>query len=115
MGPTSGSEVIAVPNTLARAMSRRLSPDAVPAYVWFIAPALTVYVVFFAYPTAWAFWLATYDWSGIGRIEPFVGFGNFEKILTMPHFYRAASHNLFVFFAIFALVNTVALGLALML
>lgn len=86
-----------------------------PAYVWFIAPALLMYAVFFAYPVLWSFGLAAFDWSGIGLIQPFVGLRNFEEILGAPHFMRAAQHNAFIFGTTFVLQNTVGLGLALLL
>jgi raffinose/stachyose/melibiose transport system permease protein len=87
----------------------------VPAYVWFIAPALGYYAVFFVLPTATAFWLGTYGWSGLGDIKPFVGLANFGQILTSAAVFRAASHNVEMYAGIFVLQNTISLGLALLL
>ncbi len=87
----------------------------VPAWVWFTAPALAFYGVFFVWPTLTAFWLGTYGWSGLGDIKPFVGLANFGQILSSSVFFRAALHNLQIYIGIFVLQNTVSLGLALLL
>lgn len=88
-----------------------------PAYVWFIAPVLLVYTLFFVYPTVSAFWLAAFDWSGIGPLGAFVGLANFGQVLVSPRsgFFRAALHNLQMYAVIFVLQNTVSLGLAMLL
>lgn len=86
-----------------------------PAYVWFILPALAFYAVFFMLPTGTAFWLGTFGWSGLGDIKPFVGLANFGQILGSSAFYRAGLHNVEIFAGIFVLQNTVSLGLALLL
>ncbi|MGI9149691.1 MAG: carbohydrate ABC transporter permease [Chloroflexota bacterium] len=95
--------------------ARVVARSGVPAYVWFTAPALAFYAVFFVFPTATAFWLGTYGWSGLGEIKPFVGLANFGQIITSAAFFRAASHNVAMFAGIFVLQNTVSLGLALLL
>ncbi len=108
--PIAAAAATARPRTHAAARRATLPP-----YVYFIAPALAVYLAFFVYPTVIAFWLGAFNWSGIGTSMAFVGLANFAQILSSAPFYRAASHNLAMFVAIFALQNTVSLGLALLL
>lgn len=84
-------------------------------YVWFILPALAAYTILFLYPTARAFYLSVFDWSGIGPIGDFIWFRNFRDLLTSGRFWNAAGNSAKLFLAMFVLQNTVSLGLAMML
>lgn len=85
------------------------------AYVAFILPALSFYLLFVVFPTIEAFRFSLYDWTGIGEPTHFVGLENFQNVLTSPIFYNAFWHNLVMFASIFVLQNTVALLLAVLL
>ena len=41
-------------------------------HVWFLLPAVALYVAFFILPTLASYWLAMYDWSGLGPIGSFM-------------------------------------------
>ena len=84
-------------------------------YLWFILPALIAYSALFLYPTVRAFYLAVFDWSGIGPIGDFIGLQNFRDLLTNDRFWNAAKNSGKLFLAIFILQNTLSLGLAIML
>lgn len=104
----------------AREVATRAIPaprhlNLVPAYVWFVAPALLAYAALFLYPTVEAFWLSLFNWSGMGNTMAFVGLSNFVDIAQGSDFFRAAAHNLEMYAVIFVLQNTVSLAIAMML
>jgi raffinose/stachyose/melibiose transport system permease protein len=116
--------VPAVPGrtTAARAASpafvagraRRWSWQGVP-FFWFILPALLGYGILFVVPTARAFYLSFFDWSGVGPVGAPVGVANFVELMQSPRFQKAAWNSTKLFLVIFIFQNTVSLGLALML
>ena len=84
-------------------------------HIWFLLPAVVLYLGFFILPTLASYWLAMYDWSGLGPIGSFIGFGNFRKVFVDAEFRSAALHNLWIFIALFAMTNTLSLFLAILL
>src|SRR3954469_18592930 len=58
-------------------------------YIWFILPALIVYSALFIFPTAWAFVLSVFDWSGKGPITNFIWLDNFRDALRSRQFHQA--------------------------
>lgn len=91
------------------------SPLAGKPYVWFILPALVAYSALFLYPTARAFYLSLFDWTGMGPLGDPVWLANFRDLLGSDKFQRAAWNSTKLFAVIFVLQNTVSLGLAVML
>jgi len=47
----------------------------------FLVPSITLYTMFFVYPAADAFRIATYDWTGFGDTMEFIGLANFVEAL----------------------------------
>jgi raffinose/stachyose/melibiose transport system permease protein len=84
-------------------------------HLWFLLPAALVYGGFFVLPTLGSFWLSLYNWSGLGPLGRFIGLHNFVLVFHDSQFLRAAEHNLWIFLALFAITNTVSLGLAVLL
>jgi raffinose/stachyose/melibiose transport system permease protein len=84
-------------------------------HVWFLLPAALLYAGFFLLPTFGSYWLALYDWSGIGSLGRFVGLHNFGQALRDPAFRRSALHNVWIFVALLVVTNTLSLGLAVLL
>jgi raffinose/stachyose/melibiose transport system permease protein len=84
-------------------------------HVWFMLPAAVLYVGFFVVPTLGSYWLSLYNWSGIGPLGGFTGLHNFGLVLHDPEFRSAALHNLWIFVALFAITNTVSVGIAILL
>ena len=83
--------------------------------IWFLLPALLLYGCFFILPTLASYWLAMYDWSGLGPLGDFIGFGNFRRVFEDAEFRRAALHNVWIFAALFVMTNTASLFLAVLL
>ena len=84
-------------------------------WFWFILPALLAYGALFLYPTARAFYLSVFEWSGVGPLGEFIGLRNFRTLLGADRFQNAAWHSAQLFLFIFIFQNTFSLGLALML
>jgi multiple sugar transport system permease protein len=64
-----------VPERVSRRGALR---DALAGYL-FVSPALTIFLLFLAFPVAFAVWLSFRQWNGFTPIgeAPFVGLGNF--------------------------------------
>lgn len=60
-----------------------------PALVLFIPPALVLFTIFVVLPIAEAGYYSFFRWNGFGAPEDFVGFRNFERVLTDRHFMTA--------------------------
>jgi len=95
------------------APGKRLTQRA--PWLWFVLPALLAYGGLFLYPTARAFYLSVFDWSGVGSTKNLIWFENFTTLLRAERFWRASWHSAQLFGFIFIFQNTVSLGLALML
>lgn len=93
-----------------RPRTRRVLSRSRP--VWFLLPALLLYVGFLVLPTVASVPLALFDWSGAGPIKHFVGLDNFSRALRDGQFRSAALHNVWLFVVLFVFTNTVSLGLA---
>ncbi|MGQ9554532.1 MAG: carbohydrate ABC transporter permease [Anaerolineae bacterium] len=63
-------------------------------WAWlFLAPALTVYTIFWVFALVSGLGLSTVKWSGYGRIL-WVGLANFRAIFRYPYFLSSLLHNL---------------------
>jgi ABC-type sugar transport system permease subunit len=84
-------------------------------HIWFLLPAVALYLAFFIVPTLASYWLAMYDWSGLGPIGEFIGLDNFKRVFEDGEFRSAALHNVWIFIALFVMTNTLSLFLAVLL
>jgi len=88
------------------------------AWLWWIVPALAVYLVFMAWPLFNSLRLSFYTGSGF-KLDNFIGFDNYARLFgggEESHRFLGAFGNTFVFFAIHMVVqNTLGLTFALML
>jgi multiple sugar transport system permease protein len=77
-----------------------------------VLPALLILAVVFLYPLAYSLWLSFFNLNlnRPGRGMPFVGFGNYEQVLTDPDFYHALW--LTVYWSVGSVAGQVLLGLA---
>ncbi len=90
----------------------------VPVWIWYMLPGLAVYTLFMAIPLFKSLQLSLYTGSGF-QIETFVGFDNYQKLLTEGDVARrfwGAFGNTWIFFLIHMVVqNSLGLLFALLL
>ena len=84
------------------------------AYV-FLAPQIIVFFIFSAYPIIMSYIYSFYDWTGIGPLKNFVGFGNYTQLLTQPRFWNSALVSIYYIIGTTVLGVGVALILAIIL
>ncbi|WP_217282949.1 carbohydrate ABC transporter permease [Paenibacillus alginolyticus] len=66
--------------------------------VWFIAPALLVYLVYILYPIYGTFYYSLFDWKG-GPAKTYVGFDNYIRLFAEAEFWTSLANNLKVVFS----------------
>jgi N-acetylglucosamine transport system permease protein len=81
--------------------------------VFFLAPAVALYAVFFIFPMAEAFYVSLFRWRGLSLSREFVGLENFRALLFEdPIFWMAVKHNLAFLVASVVIVIPLALFFA---
>jgi multiple sugar transport system permease protein/raffinose/stachyose/melibiose transport system permease protein len=63
------------------------------AGLWFVLPALAVYVIFFGLPFAATIWLSFTQWNGVG-LPDFTGAANYLRLLRDPAMWAALGNNM---------------------
>ena len=79
--------------------------------VFFILPALTIYVLFIVYPLALSLWGSLFRWRGL-RQQDFIWFDNFVRLFEPPSrdlLFGAFSHNVIWFAGVMLLQNGLGL------
>ncbi len=79
-----------------------------------VLPALVVYVLFVLYPMVRAVWFSLYSWNGLGPMDDYVGWDNFERILSDHVFQMALRHNTLIIVLSLVIQLPIALGIALL-
>jgi multiple sugar transport system permease protein len=91
---------------------------AIPAGVWFVAPALTLIGVFFFLPVAASLLLSFTDFDiyALGRLDRlrFIGLDNYRRLLADPLFWTALGNTLYFVVVGGPLSVLVSLGAALL-
>jgi raffinose/stachyose/melibiose transport system permease protein len=80
-----------------------------------LLPALVLFLGFYVLPTIGSYWLAFFEWSGLGPVGSFVGLDNFSRLFHDSRFLHSALHNVWIFLVLFVITNIASLGLALLL
>ena len=81
----------------------------------FTLPYLIFFTVFVAYPVGFAFYLTFHSWNIVRPEKPFVGFRNYERLLSDELFYKALQNTLIFLVVHIPLQIAVALLLAVVL
>lgn len=63
------------------------------AGLWFVLPALVVYLLFFGLPFAATVWLSVTEWSGVG-VPDFNGLANYQRLVQDPAMWSALRNNM---------------------
>ena len=77
---------------------------------FFVAPALTLFILFVIVPVLTAVQMSVYRWRGYGPLEDFVGFRNYVSVLTNDVFQGAVAHTMTI--VVGSIVLQLPLGLA---
>jgi raffinose/stachyose/melibiose transport system permease protein len=91
----------------------RVKRESYPLY--FVAPALLIYLVLFIFPTVSSFYYSLTDWNIHSRQISFVGMENFRELFSEVKLLAAVKHTIIYAFSVTILRNTFGLMLALML
>lgn len=78
----------------------------------FLAPAVILYAVFYLYPAVQTLLLAFTSWDGVAAQIPFVGLGNFRRLLDDPVFHQTIGNTVYFTVLGAALLFPTALFLA---
>lgn len=73
----------------------------------FLLPFLGLYFLFTLYPFFRGVYMSFFDWSLL-KERIFIGFGNYQRVLTDPEFYRSLANT--VKFVVYSTVPLVVLG-----
>ncbi len=93
VGPPSGP--VAPPQQRRRASARRALRTAVEV-LFFVGPALALFLVFVVWPIIRAAQFSLYRWKGFGPLTDFVGLDNYSTVLHNEVFTDAFAHNLVI-------------------
>lgn len=78
--------------------------------LFFVGPALTLFLVFVVWPIIKAIQFSLYRWKGFGPLVDFVGLRNYEAVLQNDVFVDAFTHNIVI--VVLSVVVQLPLGLA---
>lgn len=81
----------------------------------FAGPALVVYVAFVFVPVVLAAYYSFFNWNGLSALDQFIGFDNYERVLTDPVFHDAVKHNFLIVILSILIQGPLALAVALLL
>lgn len=90
--------------------SRRRSARTAAEVLFFVSPALALFLLFVVWPIVKAAQFSLYRWKGFGPLDDFVGLQNYSSVLHDEVFRGAFSHNLFI--VVGSIVLQLPLGLA---
>jgi len=79
------------------------------SYYLFIVPALVIVGAVIIFPWLFTLWMSAFDWT-IGSAAHFVGFGNYQKLLTNQRFLESILHTFY--FTALAVAVPLVLGTA---
>lgn len=82
--------------------------------IWFILPALLLYITFVMVPTFSSIYLSFTSWDGLSDDIRYIGLENFKEIWDSPRVRNALSNTIIVAAALVLLENIVALVLAIL-
>jgi raffinose/stachyose/melibiose transport system permease protein len=94
-------------STAARSSRQGSARRTHPGLDLFALPALTLYVIFFAYPLFQGAWYSITNWDGFSAAFDYVGLANFTTILANDDLFRNALANNIKFMLVVVTLQTV--------
>ncbi|MBJ7357236.1 sugar ABC transporter permease [Nocardioides sp.] len=109
-GGTTGAATSSAP--VAPRPTRRRGQRARTALevLFFVGPALALFLVFVVWPIVKAVQFSLYRWKGFGPLQDFVGLDNFRNVLQNDVFVDAFTHNMVI--VVLSILVQLPLGLA---
>jgi len=80
---------------------------------FFIAPAVTIFAIFYVFPFFYIFKLSLFEWNGISPTMFYVGFENFRELMTDGIWWGSMSRAAYITIIALTFQNALALALAL--
>jgi raffinose/stachyose/melibiose transport system permease protein len=87
---------VARPEPHRRPRNGRLALRTALEVLFFVGPALALFLVFVVWPIIRAAQFSLYRWKGFGPLTDFVGLDNYSTVLHNEVFTDAFAHNLFI-------------------
>ncbi|WP_209120995.1 carbohydrate ABC transporter permease [Alkalihalobacillus sp. BA299] len=78
-----------------------------------VAPAITVFILFFIYPIFYMIYLSFHEWNFVSPMKDFVGLSNFVALTSSDVFYKVLTNSFIYTFLVVCFTITIALLLAL--
>lgn len=78
-----------------------------------VAPALTIFAIFFIYPIFYMIYLSFHSWDFVSPDKTFIGLGNFEELFDSREFLQVLSNSLQYMLLTVSLTTVLSLLLAL--
>ncbi|MFE4217860.1 carbohydrate ABC transporter permease [Streptomyces sp. NPDC056844] len=79
-----------------------------------LLPAVLVYLVFFAGPSLYTFWLSLNEWAGAGPMT-FVGLDNYHRLFVDPTFRTSFANTLWIILGVGGATFALSFGLTMLL
>lgn len=79
----------------------------------FLLPGFVLLLLFLLLPVAQSVYFSFYRWNGLGPLDTFIGFENYQQVLSDKIFQGAISHSLFIVVLSLLLQLPLAMALAL--
>jgi len=76
--------------------------------IWFLIPALLLYLAFFIYPSVQALYVSLHDWSGFSKDMTFIGLKNFNELLGDSLYWQSMRNTLIILFLGGAIIFIIA-------
>lgn len=108
------SRVLSRENSVSAEMRRARQQKALLITLFFL-PGFAMLFLFVIAPVIQAGYYSFYKWNGLGPLENFVGFDNYQRALTHQVFQRALLHNIMIMVLSLTLQLPLAMFLALIL
>ena len=68
-------------------------------FLWFIGPALLVYLIYVVYPIFATLYYSLFDWTGIQSEKTFIALENYSKLMADKVFFKTIGNNLLLVLA----------------
>lgn len=83
--------------------------------ILFLTPTLVIFSMFILFPVLFSFFLSFHKWNMFSSSQSFIGFANYQRLLTDPEFWQVLKQTIMYTLGTVPLNMVIALFLAMML